>query len=87
MSFIVGLTGGIGCGKSAVADLFSSLGVLVVDTDAIAHELTGAQGSAMPEIEAEFGKGVVCPDGRLNREAMRAVRRRSRIMCCWWCRF
>ena len=73
MTFIVGLTGGIGSGKSAVADLFSSLGVQVVDTDAIAHELTGGQGLAMPEIEAEFGQGVVCPDGRLNREAMRRL--------------
>lgn len=73
MSFIVGLTGGIGSGKSAVADLFSTHGVAVVDTDAIAHELTGAQGAAMPEIAARFGDRVVGPDGALNRIVMRQL--------------
>jgi dephospho-CoA kinase len=73
MSFIVGLTGGIGSGKSAVADLFSTHGVAVVDTDAIAHELTGAQGAAMPEISAQFGDRVVGPDGALNRIVMRQL--------------
>ena len=71
MSFIIGLTGGIGSGKSAVADLFSALGVAVVDTDAIAHELTGVNGAAMAEIAVEFGPEVIAPDGRLNRDAMR----------------
>ena len=73
MSFIIGLTGGIGSGKSAVADFFSALGVAVVDTDAIAHELTAAHGAAMAEIAAEFGPGVIAPDGRLNRDAMRRL--------------
>lgn len=73
MTFIVGLTGGIGSGKTAVADLFSELGIVVVDTDAIAHELTGLGGAAMPEIAAEFGTGVVSVDGRLNRVAMRQL--------------
>lgn len=71
MSFIVGLTGGIGSGKSTVADLFASFGAAIVDTDAIAHELTGPQGAAMPDIVAAFGKAVQCADGRLDRVEMR----------------
>ena len=71
--FVVGLTGGIGSGKSAVTDRFAALGVEIVDTDAIAHELTRAGGAAMPTIRAAFGDGVVGPDGELNRAAMRAL--------------
>lgn len=70
---IVGLTGGIGSGKSAMADLFAGLGAAVVDTDAIAHELTGPGGAAMAEIRAAFGEGVVAPDGRLDRAVMRRL--------------
>ena len=73
MSLIVGLTGGIGSGKSTVADLLAALGAEVVDTDAIAHELTGAQGAAMSQIVAAFGPSVVCPDGALDRAAMRRL--------------
>ena len=73
MTFIVGLTGGIGSGKSAVADLFAAHGVAVVDTDAVAHALTTPGGSAMPAIRAEFGDGVVGPDGALDRAAMRGI--------------
>ncbi|MEI7430974.1 MAG: dephospho-CoA kinase [Betaproteobacteria bacterium] len=73
MTFIVGLTGGIGSGKSAVADCFSALGVAVVDTDAIAHELTGVNGAAMAEIAGAFGQSVISSDGRLNRDAMRRL--------------
>lgn len=70
-SFVVGLTGGIGSGKSAAAAKFRELGAGVVDTDAIAHELTGARGAAMPAIRAAFGDGVVAADGSLNRAVMR----------------
>ncbi len=73
MNFIVGLTGGIGSGKSTVADLFAELGAHVVDTDRIAHDLTGAQGAAMPQIVAAFGKDVVLADGSLDRVAMRRL--------------
>ena len=73
MSLIVGLTGGIGSGKSAVANLFSSLGAAVVDTDVIAHELTDAQGVAMPEIAEAFGPAVVLADGGLDRGALRRL--------------
>jgi dephospho-CoA kinase len=73
MSFIVGLTGGIGSGKTTVADLFARRGAALVDTDAIAHELTGPQGAAMAAIAAAFGAAVLRPDGGLDRAAMRAV--------------
>ncbi len=71
--FVVGLTGGIGSGKSTVADALAALGATLVDTDAIAHELTGPQGAAMPAIRAAFGDGVIAADGRLDRAAMRAL--------------
>jgi dephospho-CoA kinase len=70
---IVGLTGGIGSGKSAAAAMFAELGAAVVDTDAIAHELTGPAGEAMPAIRQAFGDAVVAADGRLDRTAMRRL--------------
>jgi dephospho-CoA kinase len=69
--YVIGLTGGIGSGKSAAAACFAEFGALVIDTDAIAHELTGASGAAMPAIAAAFGTEVVDADGALNRAAMR----------------
>ncbi|MFA9441019.1 dephospho-CoA kinase [Uliginosibacterium sp. sgz301328] len=69
--FTVGLTGGIGSGKSAAADLFGGLGATVVDTDLISHQLTGPDGAAMPAIRAHFGDGVVRDDGALDRAVMR----------------
>lgn len=72
MTYVVGLTGGIGSGKSAVADLFGALGINVVDADAVAHALTKAGGGAMPAVCAEFGDGVADADGALDRAAMRA---------------
>jgi dephospho-CoA kinase len=71
MPFIVGLTGGIGSGKSAVATLFAELGAEVVDTDAIAHELTAPGGAAIEPISATFGDAVIAGDGALDRAAMR----------------
>jgi len=73
MSFVVGLTGGIGSGKSAVTRCFADLGVPQVDTDEIAHSLTAAGGAAMPAIRAAFGDGVVQADGALDRAAMRRI--------------
>lgn len=70
---IVGLTGGIGSGKSTVADLFAAHGVPVVDTDVIAHALTGPQGVAMPAIVEAFGPEIRCLDGSLDRQAMRRI--------------
>lgn len=68
---LVGLTGGIGSGKSTVADLFAARGAAIVDTDAIAHELTGPGGAAIAAIRAEFGERVIRADGALDRDAMR----------------
>lgn len=73
MSFVVGLTGGIGSGKTAVTRCFADLGVPQVDTDVIAHALTAADGAAMPAIRAAFGDGVVQADGALDRAAMRRI--------------
>ncbi|MDO9272957.1 MAG: dephospho-CoA kinase [Rugosibacter sp.] len=72
MSYLIGLTGGIGSGKSAVADLFAAHQVPVIDTDAVSHMLTAASGAAMPSIRAGFGENMVMPDGALDRAAMRA---------------
>ena len=72
MTFVVGLTGGIGSGKSAAADEFGRLGATLVDTDAIAHELTRSGGAAVPEIERRFGKAFVA-DGAMDRGRMRAL--------------
>lgn len=71
MTFIVGLTGGIGSGKSAAATLFAALGAAVVDTDAIAHELTAPGGAAIDPIRNAFGAAVIAPNGALERAAMR----------------
>lgn len=71
--FSVGLTGGIGCGKSTVADLFAARGASVIDTDQIAHALTGPHGAAMPALVAEFGAQCATPDGALDRARMRAL--------------
>jgi dephospho-CoA kinase len=70
--FAIGLTGGIGSGKSTVADLLAARGASVIDTDLIAHQLTATGGAAMPAIEREFGPQFVRPDGALDRAKMRA---------------
>jgi dephospho-CoA kinase len=70
MSFVVGLTGGIGSGKSEAAAEFGRLGATLVDTDAIAHELTQQGGPAIPEIERVFGNTFIA-GGALNRKKMR----------------
>ncbi len=69
----IGLTGGIGSGKSTVAGELVTCGAVLVDTDAIAHALTAAAGAAMPAIAAAFGAGVVASDGALDRARMRAL--------------
>jgi dephospho-CoA kinase len=69
----IGLTGGIGCGKTTVADLFAARGATVIDTDQIAHSLTAPDGAAMPALLAEFGAGYVTPEGALDRGKMRSL--------------
>jgi dephospho-CoA kinase len=67
----IGLTGGIGSGKTTVADLFAAHGVPVIDTDLIAHGITAPGGVAMPLIASQFGLEFVAGDGSLNRAKMR----------------
>jgi len=69
----VGLTGGIGCGKNAVAAHLESMGALVIDTDLIAHQITGQDGLAMPAIKSSFGDDFLLPDGSLDRSKMRTL--------------
>lgn len=71
--FSIGLTGGIGSGKSTVADLFAARGASIVDTDLIAHSLTAPGGAAMPAIIAEFGPQFADASGALERARMREL--------------
>ena len=69
----VGLTGGIGCGKTVVAEAFAARGVPVIDTDVIAHQLTATDGVALPAIRTSLSDAVFLPDGELDRSAVRRV--------------
>jgi dephospho-CoA kinase len=71
VAFVVGLTGGIGSGKSAVADAFAALGVDVTDTDRIAHALTAPGSAGLAGIVAAFGTDVLRADGTLDRDRLR----------------
>jgi dephospho-CoA kinase len=73
MRLIVGLTGGIGSGKTSAAKLFESLGADVVDTDVIARELTQPGGAAIEAVRQAFGEKYITDDAALNREAMRKL--------------
>ncbi len=72
MTFVVGLTGGIGSGKSAVADLFVQRGAGLVDTDRIAHRLTASGGEAIEPLRRTFGDAFITTEGALDRASMRA---------------
>jgi dephospho-CoA kinase len=72
-SLRIGLTGGIGSGKSTAAATLRQLGATLVDTDAIARRLTGPAGPALPALRRVFGDAIAGADGALNREAMRAL--------------
>ena len=69
---VVGLTGGIGCGKSTVANIFAQKKIALVDADVIAHQLTSSAGIVMPLIRAAFGDGMLTAEGSLNRRMMRS---------------
>jgi dephospho-CoA kinase len=73
MPFCVGLTGGIGSGKSAVSGMFEALGAAVVDTDEISRSLTAPGGAAISEIRERFGPESIAADGGLDRERMRLL--------------
>ena len=66
--FVIGVTGGIGCGKSTVARIASDMGVPVLDADALSHEATAADGRALPDILEAFGPRALSPDGSMNRK-------------------
>lgn len=69
----IGLTGGIGSGKSLVADRLAELGAAIIDTDVIAHQLTAPGGAAIGPLRALFGPGLITPEGALDRAAMREL--------------
>ena len=69
----LGLTGGIGSGKSTVASLLAQAGAAIMDADAISRSLTQAGGMAIPAILAEFGEKLITPEGAMDRDAMRAL--------------
>jgi dephospho-CoA kinase len=71
--FCIGLTGGIGSGKSSAADFFRELGAAVIDTDEISHALTRAGGAAIPAIRETFGADCITDDGALDRVRMREL--------------
>ena len=73
MSVRIGLTGGIGSGKSTVGRLLTQLGAVVIDTDLIARQLTLPGGAAIDRIAAEFGSALIAPDGALARARMREL--------------
>lgn len=71
MPFTIGLTGGIGSGKTTVANLFAELGAGLVDTDLIAHQLTQPGGEAIAAIQNEFGANFILASGAMDRTKMR----------------
>ena len=73
MRYCIGLTGGIGSGKSTVAALFKDLGAAIVDCDAISRQLTQPGGASIPAIRAAFGDSCINADGALDRVQMRKL--------------
>jgi len=71
--YLIGLTGGIGSGKSTAAELLARAGAGVIDTDAIAHALTAPGGAAMRSLIGEFGPAIATKKGALDRAAMREM--------------
>lgn len=69
----IAITGGIGSGKTTVANLFTDLGVPVIDADKIAHDITQPQSTAFTKIVAHFGKTILKPNGKLDRHKIREI--------------
>ena len=88
MTFVVGLSGGIGSGKSTVGKMLEKLGATLIDADVIVHEVQSPGSSVLQEIAAEFGSGVIDENGALDRAALgdiifrdsEAARRLGRIV-------
>jgi dephospho-CoA kinase len=72
-TYIIGLTGGVASGKSEVARRFAALGIEIADADLAAREAVAAGSEGLAEVAATFGRGVLLPDGGLNRAAMRGI--------------
>lgn len=72
-AFSIGLTGGIGSGKSTVAELFAARGAAIIDADLIAHQVTAPDGAAMAAIRAQFGDEYILPSGAMDRGKMREL--------------
>ena len=70
---VIAITGGIGSGKTTVANYYRSLGIDTIDADAISRELTAPGGEALPAIREAFGDGVFHADGTLDRGALATV--------------
>ena len=70
---VIGLTGGIACGKSTISAALREMDAAIIDGDVLSRELTAPGGPALPAIRAQFGDGVFQPDGTLNRRALGAV--------------
>jgi dephospho-CoA kinase len=73
MSLLVGLSGGIGCGKTTVANMFRDRGAPIIDTDLIAHQLTATKGAAIQAIAAALGADYIQQDGAMDRSKMRSA--------------
>lgn len=71
MSYVVGLTGGIGSGKSTIADLFAELGVPIVDADLVAREVVEKGSPLLDQIADHFGRDILTAEGELNRALLR----------------
>jgi dephospho-CoA kinase len=69
----IGVTGGIGCGKTTVSDLFAAHGASIIDTDLIAHRISGPGGIAIERLRTEFGPAFITADGALDRARMREL--------------
>ena len=73
MTIVIGLSGGIGSGKSTVGKMLEKLGATLIDADAIVHEVQSSGSPVLQEIAAEFGPEVIDETGALDREALGAV--------------
>jgi dephospho-CoA kinase len=73
MTYVIGLTGGIGSGKTTVANLFAEKGITVIDTDQLARDVILPGQAALKNIHEKFGSEVISPDGTLNRAALRKI--------------
>lgn len=73
MVYCVGLTGGIGCGKSTVTQMFEALGATIIDTDAISHSLTQPNAPSLKQIAQQFGPEFISSEGELDRAKLRAL--------------